>query len=306
MLQFEDVIKKPKTFRAMTSLDAAEFLELSNVFETAWHEYRDQQLREKDQQEKPIGGRRPVLLQIEDKLFFILFYLKLYPLQEIIAYLFGMSQSQSNYWIHTLSQVLKMALERDGFLPQRMQDELKDLLEQETGQDIQDMALDGTERRRQRPKEDEAQKLFYSGKKKAHTVKNVIVVGVNDRQIKYLGSTHEGKKHDKKIVDEEEPKFPEGTPLYQDSGLQGYHPDGVIIFQPKKKPRHGELTTEEKEGNRLISSVRVVVEHVISGIKRCRILKDVFRNTKEKFDDLAMEIACGLHNFRSAHRLTAY
>ncbi len=32
--------------------------------------------------------------------------------------------------------------------------------------------------------------------------------------------------------------------------------------------------------------------------QRCRIVKDIFRNTKEKYDDLVMEIACGLHNFR--------
>jgi hypothetical protein len=36
----------------------------------------------------------------------------------------------------------------------------------------------------------------------------------------------------------------------------------------------------------------------INGIKRCRIVKDVFRNTKDMYDDLTMEIACGLHNFR--------
>jgi hypothetical protein len=50
--------------------------------------------------------------------------------------------------------------------------------------------------------------------------------------------------------------------------------------------------------NSLISSVRVLVENVIAGVKRCRIVKDVFRNTKSDFSDLAMEVACGLHNFR--------
>ena len=57
------------------------------------------------------------------------------------------------------------------------------------------------------------------------------------------------------------------------------------------------VTPEQKEHNRLISSIRIVIEHIISGIKRCRIVKDIFRNTKEKYDDLVMEIACGLHNF---------
>ena len=54
--------------------------------------------------------------------------------------------------------------------------------------------------------------------------------------------------------------------------------------------------------NRLISSVRVVVEHVIAGVKRCRIVKDVLRLTKEGVSDLVMEIACGLHNLRVSCR----
>src|SRR6266699_3702986 len=72
----------------------------------------------------------------------------------------------------------------------------------------------------------------------------------------------------------------------------------IKIFQPQKKPKGKELTPEQKEHNRLISSIRIVIEHIIAGIKRCRIVKDLFRNTKEKYDDLVMEIACALHNFR--------
>ena len=72
--------------------------------------------------------------------------------------------------------------------------------------------------------------------------------------------------------------------------------------QPKKKPRNGELTEAEKTKNTLISKMHITVEHVIRGVKRCRIVKDIFRNTKYGFDDLVMEIACGLHNFRTAYR----
>ena len=50
--------------------------------------------------------------------------------------------------------------------------------------------------------------------------------------------------------------------------------------------------------NHLISSARVVVENVIAGVKRCRIIKDVLRLTREGLSDLVMEIACGLHNLR--------
>ena len=114
----------------------------------------------------------------------------------------------------------------------------------------------------------------------------------------YLSQTYEGKRHDKKIADEETPTYPEDIGIYQDTGFQGYAPDGVRTFQPQKKPKGEELTLEQKERNRLISSIRIVIEHIIAGIKRCRMVKDIFRNTKEKYDDLVMEIACGLHNFR--------
>jgi hypothetical protein len=148
--------------------------------------------------------------------------------------------------------------------------------------------------------------MFYSGKKKRHTVKNNIIVGEDDYQIKGLSKTHEGKKHDKKICDEEQISLPKGTHCYQDSGFQGFEMEGVDISQPKKKPRGGELTPEEKKENRLISSIRVVVEHVISGVKRCRIVKDVFRNLTDNYDDMVMELACALHNFRTAQRRQAY
>lgn len=60
--------------------------------------------------------------------------------------------------------------------------------------------------------------------------------------------------------------------------------------------------------NRLISSARIVVEHVIAGVKRCRIVKDILRLTTEGISDQVMEIACGLHNLRvsSRHPLPAF
>jgi len=48
--------------------------------------------------------------------------------------------------------------------------------------------------------------------------------------------------------------------------------------------------------------VRVRIEHAIAGIKRSRIVKDVFRNTKDDFSDLSMVLACGLHNLRVQQR----
>lgn len=62
------------------------------------------------------------------------------------------------------------------------------------------------------------------------------------------------------------------------------------------------MSETDKMLNHVISSVRIVVEHVIAGIKRCRIVKEIFRLTKKGLSDQVMEIACGLHNLRVAFR----
>jgi hypothetical protein len=138
--------------------------------------------------------------------------------------------------------------------------------------------------------------------KKTHTEKNLIIGEVESRQIIYLSKTVEGRKHDKKLADEETMEYPEGTVLQQDTGFQGYAPEGVTIKQPKKKPRGSELTKEEKEANRELSRVRVVIEHLISGAKRLRIVKEEMRLKVENVSDDVMEIACGTHNFRNLMR----
>ena len=69
------------------------------------------------------------------------------------------------------------------------------------------------------------------------------------------------------------------------------------VRQPKKKPRGGERSEEEKAANQLISKVRVKVEHHISGIKRCRIVVHKFRYHLDHYADVIIETACGLHNF---------
>src|SRR5436189_5943717 len=56
----------------------------------------------------------------------------------------------------------------------------------------------------------------------------------------------------------------------------------------KKKPPRGELTAAEKRTNRKLARIRVRVEHAIAGVKRCRIVKDVFRNTQEGVSDSVM------------------
>jgi hypothetical protein len=121
-----------------------------------------------------------------------------------------------------------------------------------------------------------------------------------------LGATWEGKCHDKYAADSEVYQLPARSRLYQDMGFQGFAVDSVVIIQPKKKPRGGELTPEETAENHRINSIRVRIEHAISGIKRCRIVKDKLRLWREGIHDMVMETCCGLHNYRLRYRPWTY
>ena len=118
------------------------------------------------------------------------------------------------------------------------------------------------------------------------------------RRILWLSGTFDGHVHDKKIADEQPIRFPSGITLWQDTGFLGHKPEKVTVKMPVKKPEGKQLTEQQKQENRNISSFRIIVEHAICGVKRCRIVKERFRGYKFGFDDLVMLIACGLHNFR--------
>ena len=70
----------------------------------------------------------------------------------------------------------------------------------------------------------------------------------------------------------------------------------------KKRPPGRELTAAEKRANRELARIRVRVEHAIAGVKRSRVVKDVFWNKKPGSSDVSMEVASGLHNLRVTHR----
>ena len=84
-----------------------------------------------------------------------------------------------------------------------------------------------------------------------------------------------------------------------DLGFKGYQKQYPkhLISMPIRKPRTRELSKTVKEQNRKKSSIRVLVEHAIGGIKRFRITTDVFRNKLKDFDDTAMLISSGLWNY---------
>jgi hypothetical protein len=178
------------------------------------------------------GGRKGQLSTTEQKLLFSLVYQKTYPLQALLGEVFGLSQSRANRWIQRLLPILQQALDELGVLPTRVPS--KFALHERRHQEAAALIIDGTDRRRQRPKNPAKQALHYSGKQKTHSDKNIVVVNAKTKRVGYLSQTSAGKMHDKKIVDTEPIRYPRGTLLYQDTGFQGYAPRVQQIHQPKK------------------------------------------------------------------------
>jgi hypothetical protein len=81
------------------------------------------------------------------------------------------------------------------------------------------------------------QQAHYSGKKKTHTAKNLLLVNEMTSKVVYLGPTVAGRTHAKKAADEAQIAYPTNATLDKDTGLQGYEPEGVLTQQPKKSPK---------------------------------------------------------------------
>ena len=323
-LRFTDLQTRPLEVLDLTSLTLDEFRRLVPPFEAAFQAHMAQWRFDG----QPRTARRYTtykncpLPTPEDRLLFILTYLKTYPLQVVQGRLFGMDQSKANQWIHVLLVVLQATLRALGDAPSRS---LQALAQRIGVTEAEAAALvvpteepsppaeppaaapspaplppfghDGTERRIERPQDPLEQTRCYSGKKKCHTVKNVLLINAA-LTILFLSDTYAGSTHDKRIADATPYPLPAGSRLLQDLGFLAFTLDQVEIIMPTKKPRGRALTRAQKAANRRIARRRVRIEHVNSSVKRCRIVHDTSRLRKAGVRDLVMEICCALHNFR--------
>ena len=239
MLTYSTLQDRPREFLAATSLTHEEFARVLPAFAAAYAVLSppDKTWEGKVRQRQSGGGAKGGLPQMADKLFFILVYQKTNPLQTMHGLQFELSQPQTHYWIHRLLPVLQRALAALGMAPEREASRVATSALALEGAPA--MAIDGTERRRQRPINAAQQQEQYSGKKKTHTDKNILLVNEHSTKVVYLGPTVAGKKHDKKAADEGEIAYPTNATLDKDTGFQGYEPAGVLTQQPKKTQRPG-------------------------------------------------------------------
>ena len=302
MLQLERLLKSERLLHALTGLSAKEFTGLLVDFEKEWIQAKADRYREDPERErKPGGGRKGFAKTPAEKLFFILFYYKCYPTYDLVSLLYACNRSNACRRQQQYSQILEATLGKKRVLPKRQMRSLKEFFD--AFPEAKEVFIDGTERPIQRPKDKTKQKENYSGKKKRHTKKNLII-STRKKHIGFLSQTVAGKEHDFTILKAQAPPdhMPPKVKKHMDLGFTGFATQypGHRISMPQRKPRTRDLTEAQKEQNKKKSSLRVLVEHAIGGIKRLRIVTDVFRNKKKGFDDRAMLISCGLWNYHLA------
>ena len=171
MLKYEEVKRNAKRFLALTGLTVREFEAIMPAFERVYDRTypANKTVEGKPRKRKAGAGRDSEIEGYDQKLLLALVYQKSYPLQELLGAAFDLSQSQVNHWLHRLLPILRDALDEMDVLPERSGKKFSQH-EQAKGSS-KELIIDGVDRRRQRPKNKEKQKLHYSGKKKPTATK---------------------------------------------------------------------------------------------------------------------------------------
>lgn len=300
MMNINKVLNNKRLTLALTGLTPQEFVALLPTFGQVWQNKKQQDyiINRKQRVRKPGGGRKGFLREMKDKLFFILFYYKCYPTYDVITLLYGFNRANGFRRQEQLTEILEKTLGKKLVLPERKLRKVEEFFRMFP--EAREVFTDGTERPIQRPKDSKKQKDKYSGKKKRHTVKNLIMADKHKR-IGFLSETESGRKHDFEILKEHAPPkyIPTTIKQHMDLGFKGYQAQFPVhkISMPEKKSRNKELCKTKREKNKKKSSWRVLVEHAICGVKRLRITTDVFRNKLKGAEDKAMLISCGLWNY---------
>ena len=155
--------------------------------------------------------------------------------------------------------------------------------------------VDVTECSIQRPKNYEIQRDYYSGEKKKHTIKIQIIMDEITKKI--VGIAFEkGSVHDFKLFKNSTENLDKMIAFLADNGYLGIQEIFIKSLTPKKKSKYNPLSDEDKEFNKLISNIRIAVEHVNCQLKIFRILAERYRKRIETFY-LRATLICCFYNF---------
>ena len=156
-----------------------------------------------------------------------------------------------------------------------------------------ELIVDSWEQVRERPQDYQEQQKFYSGKKKNHTLKSQMIVLPKKVEIIDVTVGKPGPKSDINLFRERQTEFSSRQKFKADKGYLG----SKQIETPHKKPKNQELTPEQKQENKQLSTQRIIVEHVIRLVKIFRIAQERFRLRQKHYEQVILTV-CGLVRLR--------
>lgn len=245
------------------------------------------------------NGENARFKNLDDLIFAVLLMLKSGITFDLLGYLFQIDQPNAHRKFREGLNIIHTTLEIDGYTPHREFHEIEYFHRQfKRGETL---ILDGTEQRIQRPSGYDIQKEFYSGKKKGHTIK-LLIISTLDKYIRFVSYCWVGRSHDFAVLKEE---FPPEEPWFEpfqirvDLGYQGFEKEypNVKVFIPAKKPKGGELSIEQKNNNKILARERIKFEHAIGGMKRYDILSNTCRLHDWEVYNQILGTTSGLWNF---------
>jgi hypothetical protein len=289
-------------FKSFTGLSIKQFDDIFKEIESKYCKYEVKRLSHRRysrrERKRAVGAGRRFKLVVKDRVIMVLVYYRLYITYTLMEFLFGLDQSNVCRDIQKIEELIRQCLP----IPQKLHNITKRL---KTKEEVEEyfpgfMAFtDCSEQPIPRPKNWIRRKMYYSGKKKKHTVKNLYTANQKGLIVYKTRHNQMGKRHDYCIYKKNHPDLPEDVMSMYDLGFLGVEKDfsDQKSSLPIKKEKGCDLTAEEKEYNRNHSAKRIVIEHAICRIKKYRIMNDVFRNRLRKYDRIS-DIVSGLVNYR--------
>ena len=237
------------------------------------------------------GAGRPRSLTSEEEVCLCLFYLRQMPIFEVLGMMFDVCRTTANdlfhYWLPILRDLLPSSLLEDW--EKSIQDDkfVKELLTS------YQLLVDSSEQSRERPKSQEEQEEYYSGKQKSHTFKNQFITLPHGEDIVDVIVGERGPEADVNLLRQQQQKFSDKQAFKGDKAYQG----AERTKTPHKKPPKKKLTSEKKAENKLLSQSRIYIEHLIRIVKIFRIASERFRLQSSTYKQVTLVI-CGLVRFR--------
>ena len=211
---------------------------------------------------------------------------------EILGLLFDISRTKAHetfhYWIDILREILPASLMEAAKGNEQKTEELRSELKE------YELIVDSTEQPVARPVDYEEQKLYDSGKKKMHTLKNQFIVLPLGQDIVDIIVGELGKTSDITLFRQTQDKFERNQKFIGDKAYQG-EADAIAI--PQKKPKNGQLTAAQKQANKQLSRSRIGVEHLIGTCKIFRVASEKFQLARHQYNKVVLTV-CGLVRFR--------